>query len=383
MRCNRKTSTRMNHTIRLSVLSKCSLIKKWKMLHSNYMTINSFILTEVFTIRKTITWSLNHLVTKRSYKSLRTSIITNSTVKVLHKSFTSTKNNFHRTSISILIKNITYSTLKLIKSKLFTISIIVTLTANLFHTCCMRNWLSIIRVNKSNFTIHSLIILSKPKTLLVHNTTLNVKLTHFLINPKVSSTTTLSLKLISNYSVTNITSNLFRVTVELKLRSHLTRSHNITTITLRITLRNSRSSQRPISTNFQIVSRNISIWIRSCKTKTIKITTIWSFTKVFHNTNLSNTIRSNQTILLNKPMSLKLNIKHYTTLSNITCCSTSKNLVIKLHTTHSLPCPINSINIYYTSWTLTFSKECQRKSIIIHTISIGESRVNLSRFSKH
>ena len=109
-----------------------------------------------------------------------------------------------------------------------------------------------------------------------------------------------------------------------------------------------------------------------------------TFAKVFHNTNLSNTIRSNKTILFNKPVSLKLNIKHSTTLTR-SCirCIKIKYKVIKLHTTHSLPSPLNSSNIYYTSTTLTFSQKCQRKPIIVHTISISKNIVNFLWFRKH
>ena len=107
-------------------------------------------------------------------------------------------------------------------------------------------------------------------------------------------------------------------------------------------------------------------------------------TKVFHNTNLSYTIRSNQTILLNEPVCLKLNFKSSTTFTR-SCISSvkPKYRIIELHTTHSLPSPICSINIYYTSSTLSFCKEIKWESIIIHTKSIGEHRINLTRFGKH
>ena len=171
--------------------------------------------------------------------------------------------------------------------------------------------------------------------------------------------------------------------MELKLTSHLTRSHNISSITLRITLWNSRSSHRPILSYFKILLINKSIRVWSSKTKTIKITTMRTSSKVFHNTNLSFTIRSNQTILLNKPMCLKLNFKSYTTFTNICFTSNPKNRIIKLHTTHSLPSPIYSSNIYNTFFTLTLSQEIKRKSIIVHTKSIGQSRINFRRFTKH
>ena len=202
------------------------------MLESNHMTINSLILTEVITIRKTTLRFSNHLVTKRSNKTIITSIILNSTVKVFNETFTTSKNYIHITGISIAVKNITNSTIQLIKSKFLSISIIVTFTTNLLHTSSMWNRLTIVFINKSNLTVYSLIIFCKPKTLFIHNTLLKLKLAHFLIHPKISSTTTTSLKLISNNSITNITSNLFTITMELKLRSHLTRSHSISTITL-------------------------------------------------------------------------------------------------------------------------------------------------------
>ena len=248
----------------------------------------------------------------------------------------------------------------------------------------MRNWLTIVWVNKKNFTILITVIFCNPQTLFIHNTTSNIMLTHLLINPKVSSTTTLSLKLISYNNIRNVTCNFLRITVELKLTSHLTRTHNVTSITLRIRFTDSRSSHRPILTNSKIRRIYINIRIRSSKFKTIKITTVRTFTKILHNTNLRYTIRSNKTILLNKPMSSKLYIKHSTTLTwcSISCIKVN-NIIIELHTTHSLPSPLNSFNVFNTSTTLTFSKECQRKSIIIHTISIGESIINFLWLRQH
>ena len=109
-----------------------------------------------------------------------------------------------------------------------------------------------------------------------------------------------------------------------------------------------------------------------------------AFTKILHNTNLRNTIRSNKTILFNKPMSSKFNIKHSSTFtrSSISCVKI-KNIIIELHTTHSLPSPLNCLNILNTSTSLSFSKECKRKTIIIHTISVRQSIINFLRFSKH
>ena len=248
----------------------------------------------------------------------------------------------------------------------------------------MRNRLTIIRVNKKNFTILITVIFSKPQTLFIHNTKLNIMLTHFFVNPKIGSTTILSLKFISYNNIRNVTSNFFRITMKLKLRSHLTRTHNITTITLRIRFRNGRSSHRPILTNFKILRINISVRIRSSKFKTIKETTMRSFTKIFHNTNLSMTIRSNKTILFNKPVSSKFYVKHSTTLtrSSISCVK-PKNIIIELHTTHSLPSPLNSRNVFNTSITLTLSKECKRETVVVHTISISQSIINFLWLGQH
>ena len=169
--------------------------------------------------------------------------------------------------------------------------------------------------------------------------------------------------------------------MELKLTCHLTRTHNITSITFRIRFTNGRSSHRPIFTYSKIVRVNKSIRIRSSKFKTIKETTMSTLTKVFHNTNLSNTIRSNQTILFNKPMSSKFNIEHSTTLTRSSIRSVKpKNIIIELHTTHSLPSPLNSLNIFNTSSSLPFSKECKREPIIIHTISVCQSIIKFLRF---
>ena len=229
------------------------------------MTIYSLITTEIFTIRKTTFKVLNHLVTKRSSKTFCTSIITDSHIKILWESLTTSKNYFHRTCISILVENITNSTLNLIQSKNFTISIIVRFTTNLLHTSSMRNRLTIIRINQMNFAINISVVFSKPKTLFIHNTTLNIMLTHFFINPKICSTTILSLKFISYNNIRNVTCNFLRITVELKLTLHLTRTHYIRTITLRVTFTNCRSSHRPILTSFKIIKINISIRIRISK----------------------------------------------------------------------------------------------------------------------
>ncbi|AXF52167.1 MAG: hypothetical protein [crAssphage sp. isolate ctcc615] len=374
----------MNHTVRFSILCKCSMVKERKMLNSNNMTVYSLITTEILTVRKTTFKIFNHLITKRSSKSFRTSLITHSLVEIFHKTFTSHKNYFHRTSIGIFIENITNCAFNLIQSKNFTISIIVRLTTDLHHTSSMRNRLSIIRIDKKNFSILITIIFSKPQTLFIHNTKLNIVLTHFFINPKIGSTATFSLKLISNNNIRNITCNFFRITMELKLRSHLTRTHNITPITFRIRFTNGRSSHRPIFTYSKIAKIDISIRIGSCKLKTINKTTMRAFSTIFHNTNLSMTIRSNQTILFNKPMSSKLNFKNSTTFtrSSITCVK-PKNVIVKFHTTHSFPSPLNRIYIFNTSSTLTLCKESKRKSIIVHTISVCKSIIYFLRFRQH
>ena len=126
----------------------------------------------------------------------------------------------------------------------------------------------------------------------------------------------------------------------------------------------------------------ISIRIRTSKLKAINITTMRTRTHILHNTNLCYTIRSNKTILLNKPMSSKFYFKHSTTFtrSNIRCVKV-KNIIIKLCSTHSLPSPLNCINIYSTNRTLTFSQECKRESIIVITISISQNVVNFRSFS--
>ena len=207
-------------------------------------------------------------------------------------------------------------------------------------------------------------------------------LTHLFVNPKIGSTTILCSKLISNNNVTQITSNFLRITVELKLRSHLTRSHNVTTITLRITLRDSRSAKSPILTSCKQIRIYKSIRIRTSNLKSIEITTMSTRTKVFHNTNLSHTIGCNQTILLNKPMSSKFNLKLSTTLTRSSICSVEpKNIVIKLSTTHSLPSPLNCVNINCTDRTLTLCQERKRESIIVITISISQNVVDFRSFS--
>ena len=248
----------------------------------------------------------------------------------------------------------------------------------------MRNRFSILRVSKSYFTILITIVFSNPKTLFIHNTNVNIMLTHLFINPKISCTTTLSLKFVINYGISNVTTNLFRITMKLKLTCHLTRTHSITTITITERFTNSRSSHRPILTNSKKVKVNINIRIWVSQLKAIKITTMSTSSKISHNTNLSNTIRSNQTILFNKPMSCKFNIKCSTTLtrSSISCVK-PYNIIIELHTTHSLPIPLNLINVNNTSVTLTFSKESKWKSIIVHTIGISQDRINLSRLLCH
>ena len=107
-------------------------------------------------------------------------------------------------------------------------------------------------------------------------------------------------------------------------------------------------------------------------------------THILHNTNMSTTIRSHKTILFNQPMSSKFNFKHTTTFTRSSISRIEEdNIIIKLHTTHSLPSPSFSTNISNTSTTLTFCKKSKRKSIIIHTKSIGESLINFLRLSKH
>ena len=109
-----------------------------------------------------------------------------------------------------------------------------------------------------------------------------------------------------------------------------------------------------------------------------------TFTKIFHDTNCGTTVRSNKTPLFNKPMSSKFNFKHSTTFTRSSIRSIKpNNIVIELHTTHSLPSPSFSVNINCTSTTLTFSKKSKRKSIIIRTKGISQSLINFLRLSKH
>ena len=135
----------------------------------------------------------------------------------------------------------------------------------------MRNWLTVISIFKTNFTIYVTVIFGKPKSFLIHNTHCKVKLTHFLINPKFRRTAFSILKLILSNYISKITCNFFRISMELKLRSHLTIRHRIASITFRIRFTNSRSTHRPIHSWFKEIRIYISFWIRSCKFKDISI----------------------------------------------------------------------------------------------------------------
>ena len=245
----------------------------------------------------------------------------------------------------------------------------------------MRNRFTIITIFKSNLSIHITVIFGKPKTFFIHNTHMNMKLSHLFINPKTISCSIIVFKFIFSNSICKITSNFFRITMELKLRSHFTRSHRITSITFRIRFRNSRSSQTPIFTYSKQFIRNISIGIRISQFNKISIS-IRRLAKIFLNTNLSTTIRSNQTILFNKPMSTGMNFNFSTTKTSF---STSRNIAMsneisKFHTTHSIPSPLNSRNVNSTSSSLTFCHKRQRKTVVVHTIIISNKSIYFSRF---
>ena len=255
----------MNHTILLSCFSNSTLIEERTMLCGNSMTINSLILTEVSTILKIATHTLNFFITKRSKESIFFSIHFHRLIEIFQETFTTHKNNVHSASISITVNNIANSTLNLIYRKIFTISIVVRLTTNLKHTRSMRNRLTIITVFQKNFTVSITVILCHPQTFLIHNTHIQMELTHLFVNPKFRSTSTLCLKLIFGNNISKITSNFLRITLELKLTLHLTRPHRITSITLRIRFRNSRSRHTPILSLSQHFRVNKSIRIGRSK----------------------------------------------------------------------------------------------------------------------
>ena len=325
---------------------------------------------------------MNLFLTKRSKESTILSITFHSIVEILHETFTSHKNNFHRASISIAVKNIIDNPLKLTNSQILTISIIVRLTTNLQHTRSMRNRFAIIPILKGNLTISIAIILGNPKTLLIHYTHSKIELTHLFINPKIRSTAISILKLILRNNVSKITSNLLRITMELKLRSHLTRSHRIAPVTLRIRLTNSRSTHTPILTFSKHFRVNKSIRIRIGQLNKISIT-IRRLSQVFLNTKLSLTIRTNKTILLNKPVTSSMNLKFSTTKTRLSIsCIKVRNKVSKLHTTHRTPSPLNSSNVINTRTSLTLCHKRQRKAVIVHTIIISQKSINFNRFLK-
>ncbi|PWM14332.1 MAG: hypothetical protein DBX97_23240 [Collinsella tanakaei] len=130
MRSNRQTSSRMNHTILLSSFSISTFIEISIMNNSNGISIWSFILIKVTSIRKTITIILNHLFTKRCNKSVFFSISSDSHFKVTNKSFTTHKSYILIAILSITVKNITDCTFKFVNSQNFTISIVVRFTTN-------------------------------------------------------------------------------------------------------------------------------------------------------------------------------------------------------------------------------------------------------------
>ena len=136
----------------------------------------------------------------------------------------------------------------------------------------MRNRFAIITIFQHNLTISITVVLCNPQTLFIHYTHGKIKLTHLFINPKIRSTAISILKLIASNDISKITSNFLRITMELKLRSHLTRSHRITSVALRIRFRNRRSSHTPILTFSKHFGINKSIRIRISNLQQISIT---------------------------------------------------------------------------------------------------------------
>ena len=132
------------------------------MFNSNSMSINSNKFIEILTISKTTTIIHNLLFAKRSNETFTHSIILDSILKILNKSFTCHKHNIHCTIISIFIQNITNSSFKFVESKIFTVSIVVTFTANFQHTGSTRNWFTIISIFQTNSTIGKSIISRQP-----------------------------------------------------------------------------------------------------------------------------------------------------------------------------------------------------------------------------
>ena len=225
----------MNLSISLSSFGNSSLIEERTMFNGNNMPVRSNVFIEILTVSKTIAVIHNLLFTERSNETLAHSFVLNSILEVLDKTLTSHKNNLHCTIIGIFVKNVTDSSFQLRQRQELTVSIKVTFTANLKHTSSTINRFTVIAVFKFNSTVRKSVIGRQPQPFFVHYSHVQAELAHFLANPKIGSTATFSLlKLIFSNNIRNITSNFFRKTEELKLRSHFTWPHSITTITFRI-----------------------------------------------------------------------------------------------------------------------------------------------------
>ena len=214
------------------------------------MSVSSFVLLEVSTILQSVSCTSDFLVSKWCQEAVFFNVHFDCFVEIFDESFTSHKYYFGSTIVSISIKYITYSSLNLIQSQELAISIVVRFTTNLKHTRSMRNWFSIISILKINSTVFLTIVFSNPQTLFVHNSHHKIELTHFLVNPKIRSSARRIFELILSYNISKITSNFFRVSMELKLRSHRTSCLSIASISLRIRFGNCRCGHTPILTFF-------------------------------------------------------------------------------------------------------------------------------------
>ena len=82
-------------------------------------------------------------------------------------------------------------------------------------------------------------------------------------------------------------------------------------------------------------------------------------------------------------MSTKMNFKFSTTFTRSSISSIKVSYHIsKLHTTHSLPSPLNSFNIFNTILTLSLCHKGKWKTVIIHTKIVSNETVNIFRLSK-
>ena len=88
-------------------------------------------------------------------------------------------------------------------------------------------------------------------------------------------------------------------------------------------------------------------------------------------------------MLFNKPMSRDVNFKFCTINARLyNSCIKISNKISKLHTTHSLPSPLDSSNVFNTTRTLTFSHKRQWKTVVIHTVIISQKTVDFNTFEK-